>query len=214
MPGHKAMGLLAQLEFERWLRENRLEDKYYTGCWVVAKKSPEFYRDRTCFFIAPEVASSSHEVEDAVEKAENRSWKALFGSLVPAGFQVVFCVAEAGADSGELVWRTYRYVGERLTETDTCTYFGQWRGMGRPSRPKPWPEGLVERYSALGDAELTRLVLPQLFYNAFFKGRVRVGQLTLDSAHNLHTHPDAIGHGGNPNSPYLTDTYRYIKKII
>jgi hypothetical protein len=70
MPHNKALGLSAQLEFEKWAKQHRdvITNKYFPGCWMVAPKRADFHAMRTCLFVAPEIVAAgekeSQEITD------------------------------------------------------------------------------------------------------------------------------------------------------
>ena len=182
MPGHKALGLLAQLEFERWIGEQNeiVRNKYFRGCWITALKGADFYALRTCFFVSPEVVLEPEIEETLSGHAGNRQFHAMCSSLNSAGFDVVYCfpvVKEKDFRTTDVKWRIYRYLKESLVEEDPDRYFSVWYGRGRVSRPREWVARTVEKFKRLDEKALTSLVLPQLFYNGLFKGRYRANTM-------------------------------------
>ena len=182
MPGHKGLGLLAQLRFEEWVNSQgeRTRNKYFPGCWIVALKHTDFYALRTCFFVWPTIERNDAISSIVDNLLQNRQFQAMCSSLNGAGFDVLQCfpvVDREPATIRGLTWRFHRYCEEELTELVAGEYFERWRGRGRVGRPRPWMESTVEKYSALEQASLTALALPQLFYSNFFKAVYRAGTM-------------------------------------
>lgn len=178
MPGHKALGLLAQLEFERWIdaQDVTVRNKYFRGCWIAALRGGDFYAIRTSFFVHQEIRLENGLREAINAIIENRQFHALCSSLNSAGFDTIHCFPVTNSrkfSTGDVKWKIYRYENERLVHEDPDRYFSVWRGRGRVSRPRQWMASTVEKFKKLDEKSLTSLVLPQLFYNDFFKGRYK-----------------------------------------
>ncbi len=182
MPGHKALGLLAQLKLRKWVEEQgeRVSNKYFPGCWMVARKESDFYALRTCFFVWPEIERNDDLLDIVATLSSNRQFHAMCSSLNGVGFEVIQCfpiVQEEPATIPRLIWRFYRYQDEQLREQITEDYFCHWRGRGRVSRPRPWMSSIEDKFTDLGEVDLTTLALPELFYNGFFKAVYRANTM-------------------------------------
>jgi len=182
MPGHKALGLFAQLEFERWVQEQdeTVRNKYFPGCWIAALRGAEFYALRTCFFVPHEVQLKEEATDTVRNLVASRQFQAMCSSLNSAGLDVVYCLPVVDARRftiGDVRWRIYRYQNERLVEDDPERYFSAWRGRGRASRPREWVKETVAKFRRLDEIALTSLVLPQLFYNDLFKRMYRANTM-------------------------------------
>jgi hypothetical protein len=174
MPGNKALGLLAQLDFERWIQKqaDTVKNKYFPGCWVTSLKDEYFYALKTCFFVIPRIERNSDVLSIIQEMQSNRQFHALNSALKTAGFEVLHCMPVIDREPATIKsvgWRVFRYYNERLEEQDNTKYFGQWEGRGRPSNPKPWKPETEVKFQGMNGEDLTSLVLPQLFFNGFFK---------------------------------------------
>ena len=181
MPGHKALGLLAQLKLEEWVNAQgaRIANKYFPGCWIVALKDPAFYALRTCFFVWPEIERNNDVAGIVSRLSENRQFHAMCSSLNGAGFDVLQCfpvVDEEPPIIRRVGWRFYRYYQEELSEQG-AEYFERWRGRGRVGRPKPWTQSTVDKFAGLEERSLTSLALPEMFYSDFFKAVYRAGTM-------------------------------------
>ncbi|MDG7041152.1 MAG: hypothetical protein JRN66_07855 [Nitrososphaerota archaeon] len=178
MAGHKAVGLVGQLEFGRWARSHRqVENKYFPGCWVVASRETDFFAYRTCFFVHP-IISRPGDVPSIAGKLEGSpGFQRMCSTLNASGLSVVYCFAtsETPPRTDSVAWEFYGYSREKLTRLDEKKYFGLWEGRGRKSNPREWREEQEKLVGGLDDSSLTALVLPELFYNGFFKGVYRAG---------------------------------------
>ena len=89
MTNNKAMGLLAQSEFEKWAMENpAIKPKYFSGCWIASPKGFTSSR-RVCFLIHSKLErqnSVRSVIEDIVSQ---RGYHALFGGLLRSGLGAV-----------------------------------------------------------------------------------------------------------------------------
>ena len=173
MTNNKAMGLLAQAEFERWARgETSVEPKYFDGCWIASPKGFTASR-RVCFFIHPKL-EDENSVDAIVENiVSQRKYHTVFGSISRAGLGVTYCLPVGDEDTNfsDLQWQMFRYNNETLEKLDPFLFFSAWPGSrGRASRGKPWKDPVNERYETLDMDLLEPLVLNQVFYNSFVKG--------------------------------------------
>jgi hypothetical protein len=178
MPGNKALGLLAQLDFERWARnqEETIRNKYFPGCWVVSLKDGDFYALKTCFFVGSKI-ERNEDIPSIVKTLHaNRQFHALNSALKASGFETMHCIPIVSGDKATIPtikWRVFRYYNERLEEQDNAKYFNYWQGRGRPSNPREWLPETAGKFKGTSDDDLTSLVLPQLFFNGFFKAIYR-----------------------------------------
>jgi len=176
MGNNKALGLLAQAEFERWAHSNpSIRSKYFDGCWVASPKGFTATR-RICFFVHRQIEHSD-SVDTCIDSIlSNRGFHALFGSISRSGLGVLYCIPTNGEGPSldKLNWHLFRYQNETLNQIDPFSFFNSWPGSrGRPSRGRPWQDHVSERYEALEMDLLRPLVLNQVFYNSFVKGVFR-----------------------------------------
>jgi hypothetical protein len=174
MSGNKARGLIAQLEFERWVQtqSDTVRNKHFPGGWIVALKRQDFYALRTCFFVWPDIETPENLQETVRGFTGNAQFQRLCSSLQTAGFDTLYCFGTSSDSSpriGSVRWRAFHYENEGLIELDQRAYFGHWSGRGRESRGREWEAGTLSYVRGLDDLSLSRLVIPQLFYNGFFK---------------------------------------------
>lgn len=173
MTNNKAMGLLAQSEFEKWAMENpAVKPKYFSGCWIASPKGFTSSR-RVCFLIHSKLEMQEtlrRVIEDIVSK---RAYHALFGALSRSGLGVIYCipVGSRKTDFAKIDWHLFRYENETLKEIDPYAFFNNWPGSrGRASRGREWSEAVNNRYESLDMHLLEPLVLNQIFYNSYIKG--------------------------------------------
>jgi len=178
MPGHKALGLLAQKDFESWVRSagEQVRNKYFSGCWVVSPKQ-NFFSRRTCFFVHPtlEPTNSLNDVISGL--VSNRGFQSMCSSLSAAGLAVIYFIGHSSSDESRMAdigWKGYRYRNEQLEEFDVRRFFMNWGGRGRASRGRPWEGAANRRMSELDTDSLTSILLPQLFYNDLLKTTYRI----------------------------------------
>ena len=173
MGNNKALGLLAQAEFERWAHsDSSIRPKYFDGCWVASPRGFTATR-RICFFVHRRIEDSESVNARIDSILSNRGYHGLFGSISRSGLGVLYCIPTDGEDTGldELNWRMFRYHNETLTEIDPVSFFNSWPGnRGRRSRGRRWQDHVSERYEALDMNLLSPLVLNQVFFNSFIKG--------------------------------------------
>lgn len=179
MPGHKALGLLAQKDFEDWIRRagEQVENKYFSGCWIVSPRE-NFFSRRTCFFVHQSLEPTDSLDNTVADLVRDRGFQSMCSSLTAAGFAVIYFIghSRSGSESRivDIGWRGYRYRNEILEQFDVGRFFQNWRGRGRASRGRPW-QGPAERLmSELSPRSLTSILLPQLFYNDLLKTTYRV----------------------------------------
>jgi hypothetical protein len=174
MPGNKALGILAQLDFQKWVKTQDISvaNKFFGGCWIVALNEANFYALRTCFFVWPTLLAK-RELPDLVNGlSRDRQFHGMCSSLAGNGFDVIYCFAlfDGKAPSPDNIdWRAFRYSRETLGELELDPYFSKWKGRGRQSRGKEWTSRTIKRFRDLSEEDLTALLMPQLFYNGLFK---------------------------------------------
>jgi len=173
MGSNKAMGLVAQASFQRWVHESggNVERKYFNGCWVMSPKGSTASK-RMCFFVHDKI-ESEETLQSAVDaQISNRGFHGLCGSLVRSGFGVFHCFATGGPSTrnlGDLEWTLFRYQNENLGRIDARQFFAIWPGRGRPGRGVAWDTRVIDSYQALDIHILESLVLNQVFFNSFVK---------------------------------------------
>ena len=125
MGNNKALGLLAQAEFERWARSNAsIRSKYFDGYWVASPKGFTATR-RICFFVHRQIERNG-SVDSCIDSIlSTRGFHALFGSISRSGLGVLYCIPtnEGGTGLDELNWRMFRYQNETLREIDPFSEF-------------------------------------------------------------------------------------------
>lgn len=173
MNNNKAMGLLAQAEFEKWARENQsVKPKYFDGCWILSPKGYTASR-RFCFMIHGKLEKKERIAEIIKNILLKRGYHALFGSISRTGLGVTYCIPTGDDDTDfeNINWKLFRYQDENLTEINSYAFFNGWPGnRGRASTGREWDAIVAERYETLDLKLLDSLVLNQVFYNSFIKG--------------------------------------------
>lgn len=178
MGGNKALGLIAQLEFEKWVQAKSeiVRNKHFPGGWIVALKRQDFYALRTCFFVWPDIETAENLQQTVKGLTGNAQFHRLCSSLQAAGFDTVYCFGTSSNPVPRIDsvrWKTFHYENEGLKEMDQQAYFGHWVGRGRVSTGRAWESNTLSYVRKLDDISLSRLVMPQLFYNGFFKAVYR-----------------------------------------
>src|SRR6266436_9055 len=82
MGKNKAKGLIAQLEFRKWIKSNlgTASQKHFEGCWILtAKEFP--YSRRVCFFIHPSIKSDDRLKETISGLLNDKGFQGLCSSL-------------------------------------------------------------------------------------------------------------------------------------
>ena len=177
MGSNKAMGLVAQADFQKWVHEcgGNVQRKYFNGCWVMSPKGSTASK-RMCFFVHEKI-----ETQDTLRSAvnsliPNRGFHSLCGSMARSGFGVFHCFAIGDPNTrtlGSLEWALFRYQGENLVRIDAQQFFQIWPGRGRPGRGAAWDARVLDRYQVLDLHALESLVLNQVFFNSFVKELMR-----------------------------------------
>jgi hypothetical protein len=177
MGSNKAMGLVAQSDFRKWVHEcgGNVERKFFDGCWVISPKGSTATK-RICFFIHGKIETVD-TINSTIEALQSdRGYHCLFSSLTRAGLGVLFCVPSGNPETKDLdkiAWTLFSYQNESLLKIDAEKFFSLWSGHGRPGKGKTWEEQVEKRYFELDAALLESLVLNQVFYNSFFKKLMR-----------------------------------------
>ncbi|MGD0495474.1 MAG: hypothetical protein ABSB28_05475 [Candidatus Bathyarchaeia archaeon] len=173
MGSNKAMGLVAQADFQKWVHEcgGNVERKYFNGCWVMSPKGSTANK-RMCFFVHEKI-ETKEALQSAVDSLIlNRGFHGLCGSMVRSGFGVFHCFAIGNSNTGnlgDLEWTLYRYRNENLSQIDAQQLFAIWPGRGRAGRRAAWDARVIDRYQVLDLHVLESLVLNQVFFNSFVK---------------------------------------------
>ena len=177
MSSNKAMGLVAQTDFQKWVHDcgGNIERKFFNGCWIISPKGSTASK-RMCFFVHEKI-ETAESIESSLEELHsNRGFHGLCGSLTRSGLGVFYCVPLGNPDAkdlNELGWALFSYQNEGLLQVDADKFFSLWPGRGRAGRGKPWDEQVEKRYSEIDASLLQTLVLNQVFFNSFFKKRMR-----------------------------------------
>jgi hypothetical protein len=177
MGKNKAKGLLAQLEFRKWVRMNLGDEaqKSFEGCWILpAKELP--YSRRVCFFVHPTILADNQLDETVNQLLRDRGFQGLCSSLKTTGLGVVYYIATSDRTPSieRLKWTGYFYSNSKLLRLDQTRTYKAWGGSGRPGLGKPWESPTEVKYSALSPEELTAILLPQAFYNKLLKQTFKI----------------------------------------
>lgn len=177
MGSNKAMGLVAQADFQTWVQEigGNVQRKYFRGCWVMSPKGSTASR-RMCFFIHDKI-ESKESMQSAIETLiESRIFHALCSSINRSGLSVFYCIPIGEANTrnlDSLNWTIFKYSHEDLVPLDAEQFFTAWPGTGRVGRGRPWDSYVVHRYRSINLQILESVALNQVFFNSFVKGRMR-----------------------------------------
>jgi len=141
MGKNKAKGLVAQLEFQKWVRKNvgTAAQKHFEGCWILpAKELP--YSRRVCFFVHPSIKAANQLGETVNQLLQDKGFQGLCSSLKTTGLGVVYYIATSDRTPGieRLKWTGYFYSNEELVRLDETKTYREWGTSGRPSIGKPW----------------------------------------------------------------------------
>lgn len=178
MTNNKALGLLAQFKFESWVSGQpiSISNKYFSGCWILSPRNgvPD---QRICFFTHDKIVEPD-DMESIIQLiSSDRKFHSMCSSLVRAGLGVVYgfpVSIDKVTNFDSLNWLLFRYNDESLTLLDADSFFSSWPRRGRRGRSGPWTDHVNSRYEELDDAGLESLVLNQVFYDSFIKGRYRL----------------------------------------
>ncbi len=177
MGSNKAMGLVAQADFQKWVHESggSAERKYFNGCWVMSPKGSTATK-RMCFFVHNKIETKETLLSAVDSLISNRGFHSLCGSMTRSGFGVFHCFAKGSSsvrNLADLDWSVFRYQNENLIEMDAQQFFANWPGRGRPGRGVAWNANVIDRYQVLDIHMLESLVLNQVFFNSFVKELMR-----------------------------------------
>ena len=135
--GHnKAKGLIAQLEFQKWVKLNLgiAAQKHFEGCWILpAKELP--YSRRVCFFVNTTISPHNQLDETVKQLVGDKGFRGLCSSLKATGFGVVYYIATSDSKPSieRLKWTGYFYSKDILVPLDETKTFKEWGGPGHPS---------------------------------------------------------------------------------
>ena len=178
MTGNKALGLLAQVEFENWISEQpgNVSNKYFSGCWILSPRNG-VPNQRICFFTHDTIVEPDDVVSITQRLSSDRTFHSMCSSLVRAGLGVVYsfpvCTEEV-SNLNNLDWLLFRYNEERLTLLNADGFFTSWPRRGRRGTGGPWTDHVNSRYEELDEENLESLLLNQAFYSSFIKTRYRL----------------------------------------
>lgn len=177
MGSNKAMGLVAQTDFQKWVHEcgGNVERKFFNGCWVMSPKGSTASK-RMCFFVHEKIETAESIESSLGSLHSNRGFHGLCGSLTRSGLGVFYCVPLGNPDVRDLDklnWALFSYRNEGLLQIDAEKFFSLWPGHGRAGRGKPWDEQVKKRYDEIDSLLLEALLLNQVFYNSFFKKQMQ-----------------------------------------
>jgi hypothetical protein len=177
MGNNKAKGLLAQLEFRKWVKKNLGDEaqKSFEGCWILPSKELPYAR-RVCFFIHPTIHADNQLDETVNQLLHDRGFQGLCSSLKTTGLGVVYYIASSNKTPSieRLKWTGYFYSNGKLVQLDQPRTYRAWGTSGRPSTGKTWESSTEAKYSALSPEELTAILLPQAFYNKLLKQTFKI----------------------------------------
>jgi hypothetical protein len=177
MGSNKAMGLVAQADFQKWVYEigGNVQRKYFNGCWVMSPKGSTASK-RMCFFVHGKIQTNEAIKSTVDSLVLNRGFHALCSSLIWSGLGVFYCIPIGDPNTTNLEnlnWVLFRYHNENLEQIDAAQFFASWPGTGRVSTGGPWQRYVENRYQSLDSEILESLALNQAFFSSFVKGRMR-----------------------------------------
>jgi hypothetical protein len=177
--GHnKAKGLVAQIEFRKWVRSNlgTAAQKHFEGCWILpARELP--YSRRVCFFVDQSVRSDNETDERVRQLLGDKGFHGLCSSLRATGLGVAYYIASSDSKPSieRLRWHGYFYSNDQLIPLDEMKTYREWGTGGHASKARTkWESPTEKRYSELSPEELTDILLPQLFYNKVLKDKFKI----------------------------------------
>ncbi len=189
-PKNKAKGLLAQSVFLQEISNGKFgadaEEKIVTGCWLLAPKRADFYKFRFCFFIHPTIV----RIDNLTAKPKEilgksyRPFHAIAEFMNNAGIGVIYVVPQTltgrlmsediKGSFEEIQWTFFSFKDGNFVTRDPFKFFEKWDGdRGRPSRGGNWDISTKIRIGELSEKVLTALLLNELFYSGFVKGRLK-----------------------------------------
>ncbi len=191
-PRNKAKGLLAQTVFIQEVKNGNFGEeahkKLLPGCWLLAPKSPDFYKFRFCFFVHPQVVPNGKIENFTAEELLGdyyRPFHAVAEFMTNAGVGVIYVIplTESGVlpfaelrrrDFQNIKWQFYKFTNSKFIPENAIEFFEKWEGTrGRPSYGGNWDPEVKKKIEKLNPEVLTGLLLNELFYTGFLKGTLR-----------------------------------------
>jgi hypothetical protein len=177
MGSNKAMGLVAQADFQKWVYQvgGNVQRKYFNGCWVMSPKGSTASR-RMCFFVHGKIEAKESVQSSVNSLISNRGFHSLFGSILRSGLGVFYCIPTgdpASRNLGSLNWTIFRYQNENLIPINAEQFFALWPGRGRVGRGAEWDGYVRTRYQNIDLEILESIVLNQVFFNSFVKEQMQ-----------------------------------------
>mgnify|MGYP005844622089 CR=1 FL=1 len=177
MGSNKAMGLVAQADFQKWVYEigGNVQRKYFSGCWVMSPKGSTASK-RMCFFVHGKIETNDSMKLTLNSLVSSRGFHALCGSIARSGLGVFYCIPTGNSSTTNLDtlnWVLFRYRSENLEQINAAKFFASWPGTGRVSGGRAWERYVKDRYQSLDSEILESLALNQAFFSSFVKGRMR-----------------------------------------
>lgn len=166
---NKARGMIAEIELENFVHPSQ---KFLSGAWIIAPKTPQFYQYRYAVFVLPELYHNDQEIAQAVASwNKNRGFQAIATFLNESGIGVIVSGAIGSPENiDQLSWQNYLYTNEQLTPSHHL--FARWPERGRSARGNIWHEDIKNRFLHASEAQLTALTLRQAFYYSYLKQRL------------------------------------------
>ena len=186
-PKNKAKGLLAQAVLDREVGLGRFgtdaTEKLSPGCWLFAPKEQDFYKYRYAFFTHPKVLRSGAAVPAPRELLGDkyRPFHAIAEFLNNAGVGVIYVVTETASGTlpleeirnkefSGISWRFFSFENGGFVPKDADSFLAGWAGTrGRASHGGNWTAEVKTGISALTEAQLTELLLTEIFYAGYVK---------------------------------------------
>jgi hypothetical protein len=190
-PKNKAKGLLAQTIFSEEINANVFgidpKEKLFSGCWLIAPKSIEFYKFRFCFFVHPKILKTS-EITSNIKELLNEKYRpfhAISEFMTNAGIGIVYVIAHTtnGALPFQNIkqkifegvkWHFFSFEGGKFITREPIQFFEQWEGnRGHAKFGFGWEDNIKQKIEELSDEILIELLLNELFYVGFLKGTLK-----------------------------------------
>ncbi|TAN40687.1 MAG: hypothetical protein EPN22_17155 [Nitrospirae bacterium] len=190
-PKNKAKGLLAQAvlmqEVNKGVFGEDAGEKIFSGCWLLAPKSTDFYKFRFCFFVHPSVLklNDSDIAPKSILGDKYRPFHAIAEFMDNAGIGTVYAVPTT--DDGKLpfqdlkirnfsglTWHLFSFSNGEFISREAQDFFTRWDGnRGRASSGTEWDLQTKNKITDLSEPILTELLLNELFYSGFVKTILR-----------------------------------------
>ncbi|HBR21061.1 MAG TPA: hypothetical protein DD713_00590 [Nitrospiraceae bacterium] len=188
---NKAKGLLAQAvlmqEISKGVFGEDAGDKIFSGCWLLAPKSTDFYKFRFCFFVHPSVLKlhDAGVTPKSILGDKYRPFHAITEFMDNAGIGTVYVVPST--DNGKLplesfknrnfsgiAWQLFTFENGEFISREPQEFFTRWAGnRGRASSGTQWEPQTKEKIGLLNEEILTELLLNELFLSGFVKSILR-----------------------------------------